>query len=333
MSTSLLSEEELAALQEGVSQGSIPVDTGFNQKLRVRKHDLASEDSTLGINVSAVEMINERFLRLFRMGLVEVLRSTPKITPLKAEITRYGDYLRTLKPPLSVNMVRMDPLRGNALVVVEPSMIFNSLDVFFGGFGSNLHKGPLPATRLFTPTETRVIGIIMDVFSRSITEAWSPLLKIDFKIVNSEINPQFAQIADESDLVVLSRFEVESDGGSFIDLVYAYATLKPIRDVLRSRVQTGDVNETTEAAWRSELRASTFEAQLELQTILGHIQTTLYTLQNLSEGDVLYFKKQDTARIHIKDIPTFEAEVGIVDSQMAAQICNAVDVTGKTIPA
>ncbi|MEY3573270.1 MAG: Flagellar motor switch protein FliM [Pseudomonadota bacterium] len=331
VANSLLSEEELAALQEGVSSGAIAVDTGFNQKVHVRKHDLASEDSTLGINVGAIEMINERFLRLFRLGLVEVLRSTPKITPLKAEIVRYGDYLRMLKSPLSVNMVRVDPLRGNSLVVIEPNVIFNSLDIFFGGFGTGINKGPLPPTRLFTPTETRVIGIILDVFSRSLREAWAPLLKLDFRIVSAEINPQFAQIADEGDLVVLSRFEVDSGPGSFIDLVYPYAALKPIRDVLRSRVQTGDANETSEQVWRNDLRDAVFESELELQTVLGTLQTTLHTLTNLKVGDVLYFKKQDLARVNIADIPAYDVDVGIVDAQLAAQIQNAIDITGKPI--
>jgi flagellar motor switch protein FliM len=329
--TSLLSEEELAALQEGLADGSIPAETGYNNRIRVRKHDLASEDSSLGINVGAIEMINERFLRLFRLGLVEVLRSTPKITPLKAEIVRYGDYLKTLKAPLSVNMIRVDPLRGNSLVVIEPNVIFASLDVFFGGFGTGRKGGPLPPTRLFTPTETRVISIVLDVFFKSLKEAWSPLLKLDVSMVSSEINPQFAQIADENDLVILSRFDVESpEGDSFIDLVYPYASLKPMRDVLRSRVQTADGNELTERHWREALREATFEAQLELQTLLGQIPTNLHTLRNLKVGDLLYFKKPDAAQVRISSIGAYEADVGVQDNQMAIQIRSSLDVTGKT---
>lgn len=330
MSTGLLSEEELSALQEAVEDGTIAVDTGYNTRVRVRKHDLASEDSTLGINVGAIEMINERFLRLFRLGLVEVLRSTPKIAPLKSEIVRYGDYLKMLKPPLSVNMVRMNPLRGFSLIVIEPQVIFQSLDVFFGGFGtSGMAKGPLPPTRLFTPTESRVITIILEVFYRSLKEAWAPVLKLDLELANSEINPQFAQIADENDLIVLSRFEIENSKDKFIDLVHPYASLKPIRDVLRSRVQTGDGNETSEKVWRDQLREATYEASLELQVMLGQVQTTLHSLQNLRIGDVLYFKKPETARVNICTIGTFDAEVGVVDTQMAIQIKDALDVTGQ----
>lgn len=332
VTNSLLSEEELTALKEGVSSGSIAVDTGYNQKVHIRKHDLASEDSSLGINTSALEMINERFLRLFRMGLVEVLRSTPKIVPLKAEILRYGDYLRMLKAPLSVNMIRLDPLRGNSLVVIEPNVIFHSLDVFFGGFGTGATKGPLLPTRMFTPTESRVIGIILDVFSRSLTDAWGPLLKLDFKVISAEVNPQFAQIADESDLVMFCRFEVDSAPGAFIDLVYPYAALKPIRDILRSRVQTGDVNEASERVWRLDLRESVFEAELEMSVVLGQLQTNLYRLEQLRVDDVLYFKKPDLARVTIQNIPAFNVDVGIVDSQLAIQLKNSLDLTGQPIP-
>ena len=98
--------------------GSIPVDTGFNTTARVKKHDLASEDSSLGVNITSIDMINERFIRTFRLGLVEMLRTSPKVNPNQVEIVRFGDYLKSLKAPLSVNVVRMNPLRGNSIVVI-----------------------------------------------------------------------------------------------------------------------------------------------------------------------------------------------------------------------
>ena len=236
MATNLLSPEELSALAEGVNDGTIPVDTGYNTAARVRKHDLASEDSSLGVNVASVDMINERFVRLFRLGLLEMLRSSPRVTPTRVKIMRFGEYLQDLKAPLSVNVVRMNPLRGYSMVVIDPVVVFSSLDSFFGGFGVGV--GQLPAGRLFTPTETRIINMILDVFFRSLKEAWSPLMDIDFELVSSEINPQFAQIADENDLVILTRFESESGpkAHGFVDLVYPYSSLKPVRDLLRSRV-------------------------------------------------------------------------------------------------
>jgi flagellar motor switch protein FliM len=321
MKSNLLSDEELAALSEGVRDGSIETDTGFNTKVRVRKHDLASEDSSLGVNVTSIDMINERFIRMFRMGLLEVLRTSPRVNPTRVRIMKYSEYLQDLKPPLAVNMIRMGPLRGNSVIIIDPNVVFSSLDSFFGGFGKGV--ADLPPGRLFTPTETRIIKIILEVFFRSLTDAWAPLMPIECEHVSSEINPQFAQIADENDLVVLSRFEADataSGGRGFIDLVYPYATLKPVRELLSSRVSSGEGNEESDRKWRSDLAAAVGDAKLELQVTMGDVKTTLHHLNNLQEGDLLFFKKDDTALMTANGVPAFHVNVGTRGSQVAVQI-------------
>ena len=324
MATNLLSPEELSALAEGVNDGSIPVDTGYNTAARVRKHDLASEDSSLGVNVASVDMINERFVRLFRLGLLEMLRSSPRVSPTRVRIMRFGEYLEDLKAPLSVNVVRMNPLRGYSMVVIDPVVVFSSLDSFFGGFGRGV--GQLPSGRLFTPTETRIINMILDVFFRSLKEAWAPLMEIDFELVSSEINPQFAQIADENDLVILTRFESESGPTTqgFIDLVYPYSSLKPVRDLLRSRVQTGDGNEESDNQWRDDLGSAVDSADLEMRVLLSSFESNLMAIENLQPGDVLYFKKPELARLSINDVPAFDVQIGALGTQTAVQIERAV---------
>jgi flagellar motor switch protein FliM len=321
MKANLLSDEELAALSEGVRDGSIETDTGFNTKVRVRKHDLASEDSSLGVNVSSIDMINERFIRMFRMGLLEVLRTSPRVNPTRVRIMKYSEYLQDLKPPLAVNMIRMGPLRGNSVIIIDPNVVFSSLDSFFGGFGKGV--ADLPPGRLFTPTESRIIKIILEVFFRSLKEAWAPLMPIECEHISSEINPHFAQIADENDLVVLSRFEADataSGGRGFIDLVYPYATLKPVRELLSSRVSSGEGNEESDRKWRSELAAAVGDAKLELQVTMGEVKTTLHHLNNLQEGDLLFFKKDDTALMSTNGVPAFHVNVGTRGSQVAVQI-------------
>ena len=321
----LLSPEELDALAAGLDSGSIEVDTGFNTGAKVRKHDLASEDSSLGVNISSIDMINERFIRQFRLGLLEVLRTSPRINPTLVQILRFSDYLKMLKAPFSVNIIRANPLRGYTMVVIEPTVVFSSLDSFFGGFGRGV--GELPQGRMFTPTETRIIKMILDVFMRSLKDAWSPIYDIDFEHVSSEINPQFAQIADENDLVILSRFDAEptAQGKGFIDLVYPYAALKPIRDLLRSRVQSGDGNEESDKQWRSDLETAVHDSSVEMQFLLGHINMALSQLESMKEGDVMYFKKPDMARVYISDLPSFDVEIGSVGSNIAAKIIAPVN--------
>jgi flagellar motor switch protein FliM len=320
MATNLLTPEELAALTEGVMDGSIPVDTGFNTTARVKKHDLASEDSSLGVNITSIDMINERFIRTFRLGLVDMLRTSPKVNPNQVEIVRFGDYLKSLKAPLSVNVVRMTPLRGNSIVVIDPTVVFSSLDSFFGGFGKGV--GNLPPGRLFTPTESRIINMILEVFFRSLKDAWSAVLPVEFELVSSEINPQFAQIADENDLVILTRFEAESklESQGFIDLVYPYASLKPIRERLRSRVQSGDGNEESDKQWRVELEDAVDSASLEARVIMGNIESSFGEIEAMKEGDVLFFKKPEMALLQVNGLPAFDVQVGSIGAQTAVQI-------------
>ena len=320
----LLSAEELSALSAAVDDGSMSVDTGYNLDAPVRKHDLTTEDSSLGINVASLDMINERFIRLFRLGMLEVLRTSPRINPTHTQIVRFGDYLKDLRAPLSVNITRMSPFRGYAMVVIEPTVVFSSLDSFFGGFGRGV--GQLPPGRLFTPTESRIIKIILQVFFRSLKEAWSPVTAVDFEHVSSEINPQFAQIADENDLVVLCRFEAEatSHGSGFIDMVIPYVALKPVRDLLRSRVQTGDGNEESDKLWRNQLADAVKDAELDMNILLGKLQISLSQLQQMQAGDVLYFKKPDHARAMIRDLPVYDVEVGTMGGQTAVKIVEAI---------
>ena len=335
--TQLLSNEELDALSEGVMRGDIEVDTGVNTALQVVKHDLAAEDSSLGVNVTALDMIAERFIRLFRLGMLETLRTSPRINPVKVQIMRFGDYLNKLKAPLSVNIIRMQPLRGTVMVVVDPSVVFSSLDSFFGGFGSGGMGGAkrgsdadegsgaalaLPPGRLFTPTESRIIRLILSVFFRSMKEAWSPVMKVDYETLVSEINPHFAQIADENDLVVVSRFESEgrSDQAGFVDMVYPYNALKPLRDVLRSRVQTNDATEESDKQWREELAVAVKDSSLGLKVVLGQLHLSMAEFENMQEGDLLYFKKPDFARVIVNDVPIFDGQVGNLGVQTAVRL-------------
>ena len=320
MATSLLTPDELSSLAEGVKDGSIPVDTGFNTKARIKKYYLASEDSSLGVNVSSLDMINERFIRVFRLGLLEMLRTSPKVNGTQVQIVRFGDYLKGLKAPMSVNMIRMNPLRGYSIVVIDPTVVFSSLDTFFGGFGRGV--GELPPSRMFTPTESRIINMILEVFFKSLKEAWSPILPLEFELVSSEINPQFAQIADENDLVILTRFEAEGQLNSqgFIDLVYPYSSLKPIRELLRSRVQSGDGNEESDKQWHDELEDAVESTSLETRILLGNIETSYGEIEAMREGDVLFFKKPDLARMLVNGLPAFDVQVGILGAQVAVQI-------------
>jgi len=168
---------------------------------------------------------------------------------------------------------------------------------------------------------------MLDVLFGSLQEAWAPILQMKCEHIGSEINPQFAQIADENDLVVVSRFvaEVGQDVKGNIDLVYPYNSLKPIRDLLRSRVQTGDGDDPSAKEWSVELQSAAVDAELELTVELAEIETTLMKFEALQEGDILYLNKSEHARIFVDGTPIFDVDVGASGSQVATRIVKPLE--------
>ena len=327
--SSRLSEEELNALtfDEGFEDDSASLlDPNSALGSAVKPHNLVTEDTIIGINLAAVDMITERFTRHLRLGLLEVLRTSPRITADRVMTLPFSEYTKGLKAPLSVNTVRLSGLRGTSMVVIDPNVVFASLDNFFGGFGRGI--AGLPPGRMFTPTETRIINIMLEVIFASIHEAWSPIMEINCEHVGSEINPAFVQIVDENDLVIVCHLEVELSGkerGS-VDVVYPFATLKPIRDVLRGRVQDSEDPSVDHDVWARELAGAASDAELEHRVILGEVDLTLGDFNNMQPGQVLDLKKFDLARVLVDDIPLFEAEVGTANGYTAARLVQAVEL-------
>ena len=142
--------------------------------------------------------------------------------------------------------------------------------------------------------------------------------------VASDINPQFIEIAEENDLVIVNRFSLDfGDGASGdIAIVYPYGMLKPVRDLLSSRVQSGE--QETDDSWRNNLRSATIDAELEVKVVLGELETTFKQFNQAKEGDIIFFKKDDYARLLVRNVPLFDTEIGVQGSQMAVQVINAL---------
>ena len=233
----LLTDEELSAIEDMVASGDLGGE-GYNVGLAANAYDLTLQDTSVGVNVTAIEQINDRFHRFMRAGLLEELRYNARLQAGRIEIIRYGDYVQSTSPPLSVNVTKIDPLRGECLAVIHSQVVFSCLDNWFGGSPQSLTS--VAPGRIFTPTESAVIEKIRGVIFQSLSEAWAPFLQVECSLSTSEISAVFANIAADDDMIILNRFETMGDGEDlgYVDIVYPYASLKLVRDVLRSRIQT-----------------------------------------------------------------------------------------------
>ena len=233
------------------------------------------------------------------------------------------DYMKTLEAPLALSSINLHPLRGLSMVCIEPDIIFACLDNFFSGFGGS--KINLQSDRVFTPIETSIINIMTNILFGSLQEAWTPVMSIKCETIASDINPQFIEIAEDNELVIVNRFSLDFGDGvtGNIAIVYPYGMLKPVRELLSSRVQSGE--QESDDSWRNNLRSATIDAELEVKVVLGEIDTTLKQFNQAVEGDIIYFRKEDYARLSAGNTPLFDAEIGVQGSQMAVQIVRSLE--------
>ena len=319
----LLTDDELSAIEDMVASGDLGGE-GYNVGLAASAYDLTLQDTSVGVNVTAIEQINDRFHRFMRAGLLEELRYNARLQPGRIEIIRYGDYVQSTSPPLSVNVTKIDPLRGECLTVIHSQVVFSCLDNWFGGSPQSLTS--VAPGRIFTPTESAVIDKIRDVMFSSLAEAWSPFLQVECTLSTSEISAVFANIAADDDMIILNRFETMGDGEDlgYMDIVYPYASLKLVRDVLRSRIQTSGSDADSDALWSENLLDSLDEVPIDVVVKAADLAISVDQLSNLKAGDWLPIRPPDHAEVVINGFPVFTAEVGSRGNQVAIQIVESI---------
>jgi len=319
----LLTDEELNAIEEMVASGDLGGD-GYNVGVAASAYDLTLQDTSVGVNVTAIEQINDRFHRFMRAGLLDELRYNARLQPGRIEIIRYGDYVQSTSPPLSVNVTKIDPLRGECLAVIHSQVVFSCLDNWFGGSPQSLTS--VAPGRIFTPTESAVIEKIRGVIFESLSEAWAPFLQVQCSLSTSEISAVFANIAADDDMIILNRFETIGDGEDlgYVDIVYPYASLKLVRDVLRSRIQTSGSDDEADMQWGDDLVESLDEVPIEVVVTAAQLDISVEQLSALKAGDWLPIRPPEHAEVSVNGFPVFTAEVGSKGNQVAIQIVESV---------
>ena len=315
----LLSEEEILAL---VKMGEKEGVEAYNLAPDAEDYDISSEDSSLTSHLGSLDMINERFARLLRTSLKSLLRYQPKIEAQQVDVQRFGTHMDSLATPISLNVVKIPPLRGSMLIIIDPQLIFNSLDSFFGGSGSHTE---ISGIRDFTPTEYRIIQMILQRVFQDMKTAWAPLQAVAFEFVSSEVNPQFTSIVEDNDLVIVNKFNIDMahDINGSIEIVYPYASMKPIRDILRNQVM-GDTDIDDERIWNNYLKVAIEEVDLDVKSDLANPQISLLELRNLKVGDVIPIKMPETVTVTSKGIPLFNGVYGSSNGHASVKIMGEV---------
>lgn len=326
MSQQILSQDEVDALLQGI--------TGESQKLEqdeevakggVRDYNLASQERIVRGRMPTMEIINERFARNIRVGLFNLIRRSPEVSIGGTKVQKYSAFLRDLVVPTNFNIVGIKPLRGSALIVCEPTLVFAVIDALFGGNGK-FH------TRIegrdFSPTELRVILRLVEIIAEEFEKAWAGIYPIELDYQRSEMQPQFANIATPSEIVVSTGFTMEvGDVTGSIQFCIPYATLEPIRDSLYSSLQ-GDSAEQ-DKRWVNLLKTQIQDAEVDLVAELGSAPATVEQLLAFKPGDFVELDLQPLIEAKVDGVPVFHCQYGTNNGHYAIKIQNLL--TGSNV--
>jgi len=311
----LLSQDEIDALLHGVDSGAVNTEAEPDPTI-AREYDFASQDRIIRGRMPTLEMINERFARLWRIGLFNLIRRSANVSARGIDLVKFGEYLHALYVPSNLNLIRFKPLRGTGLIVFEPKLVFAVVDMFFGGDG----RYPVRIEgREFTQTEMRVIQLMLKHTFSDLIEAWAPVLDINPEYINSEINPHFANIVSPREYVVVNRFHIELEGCSGdIHVTLPYSMLEPIRELLDAGIQSDRIDR--DASWNTNLREQLQEIEVSISSVLAQKQIDIRQLAALKVGDILPIEISTQVPVCVEGIPILQAQYGQLDGKNAVKI-------------
>jgi flagellar motor switch protein FliM len=319
MSAEILNQDEIDALLKGVDDGAVATEPPPDDPGKIKDYDLATQVRIVRGRMPTLEMINDRFARLFRVGLYNMLRRTPEISVAPVKVQKFTEYTQNLHVPSSLNLIKINPLRGTALLTLDATLVFAIVDNFFGGNG----RYTKIEGREFTLTEGRIVQMVLREAFADLTEAWNVCTPITIEYLNSEINPHFANIVSPSEIVVVTAFRIELEGGGGeLHVTLPYAMIEPIRELLDSGVQSDRMDR--DESWNKTLRAEIEEAEVELVPVLGHTTLTLGRLVDLKPGDVIPCDFDGEVTLLAEGVPVLRGGFGVSRGQQAVKVSQRI---------
>lgn len=311
----LLSQAEIDALLHGVDNGVVETKSEGLFDGVARSFDFTRQDRIVHRRMPILEMINERFARYFRTSFYNILRRTAEISVGGVQMMKYSEYMHSLRVPTSLNLVKINPLRGNALCVIDPKLVFITVDHYFGGTGCQARiEG-----REFSPTERRLIQIILSQASKDLEKAWHPVLPVSLELQSMGVNPQFANIVSPTEGVVVCSFHIELAGvGGTFYIVMPYSMLEPIRDLLDTGVPSDRAEH--DDCWANVLREEVKSAKVNLSVTLADTTLRLRNLLKLKEGDIIPINSPEKVSIVAEGIPLFRGVYGMHKGNKAVKV-------------
>ena len=315
----LLSQDEIDALLHGVDDGLVQTEMAAEPG-SVKSYDLTSQDSIVRGRMPTLEMINERFARYTRISMFNMLRRSADVAVGGVQVMKFGEYVHSLYVPTSLNLVKIKPLRGTALFILDAKLVFKLVDNFFGGDGRHAKiEG-----REFTPTELRVVRMVLEQAFIDLKEAWQAIMEVNFEYINSEVNPAMANIVGPSEAIVVSTFHIELDGGGGdLHVTMPYSMIEPVREMLDAGFQS-DLDDQDER-WVKALREDLLDVDVPLSATVARRQLRLRDILHMAPGDIIPVDLPEELIMRANGVPSFKVKLGSHKGNLALQVVEPIN--------
>ena len=281
-------------------------------------YDIANFDRIVRGRMPTLDIIHDRFVRMFRLSLSSILRKVTDISIRTTDLMKFREFMNTVPFPSSLNLFRIYPLRGNAILVMETRLIFSLIDILFGGTGELEVKGQ---GRDFTPIEQKIIKRLVISALLDLQNAWRPVFPVQITFSRSEINPQFAAVVPQSDSVFVVTFDLEIGKAPMsMILCLPFSMLEPISAQMQTGFQS-DIGEMDSITLR-RLRRSLEEAQVRVHANLGATEISVKEFANLKVGDVIMLNQNsdESLPIMVEGKVKFFGSLGAYHGKQSLQI-------------
>lgn len=320
MAEDILSQEEVDALLRGVGTETDTAAAVASAPGGVRPYAIGREERIVRARMPGLELVGERFARGLREGLQDLLHKECTVSVSPVRVLKYGEFLRSLATPANLNLVQVKPLRGTALMVFDPTIVFQAVECLFGGQGRAQTRdegGEL------TPMELRIERRLLQLAFDAYAAAWQPLHPLTFQHLRSETSAEFVNVAAPGEVVVVANCAIDlGSGAADFQLCLPYAMLEPIRHVIYG----GPPAERSDADgnWTSALSAQVYATEVELNAKLATADITLLQLMALQRGDVIALDLPDAVIAQVDGVAVLQCRYGVVNGHYALKVERAM---------
>ncbi|MCL2205195.1 MAG: flagellar motor switch protein FliM [Treponema sp.] len=323
--TEVLSQDEIDQLLTAINAGdSEPEDirpAADTRKIKI--YDFKRPDKFSKEQIRTISMMHETFARLTTTSLSAQLRSMVHVHVASVDQLTYEEFIRSIPTPTTLAIINMDPLKGNAILEIDPAITFSIIDRLFGGTGEGT-KNPHELTDI----ESSVMeGIIVRILG-NMREAWTQVIDLRPRLGQIDTNPQFAQIVPPSDMVVLVTLETKvGDVEGMINFCIPYLTIEPIVGKLSTQFWFSTVHRGATTENLNVLKEKLASVDVNVVAEIGKINVTVREVLSLQTGDVIQLyntKAGDPYSLNVGNKKKFLCRPGVIGKKMAVQVIKRI---------